>query len=355
MISPLRVAGIVCALVALVFLISRRRQGVLLGRVESLGWPVAAALLAVAVWPGAADVLTRLTGFEGQLARITSLLAFAVLGLTGWLLFVQAQLGETRLRLLGLLRNMAVQEGLEAEADRGAEAGEVVRRPEVVLIMPALNEAENLEKVLPEAPRDCLGMPVRIVVVDDGSEDDTVGVAARHGALPVKTPINVGGGHALQVGFAVARRLGARFVVTMDADGQHRFEDLPTLLAPLKEDRADFTIGSRNLGRSVGHEAVRALGIQVFNAILSFLTGRPITDCSSGYRAFRLDRLSRLRLIQDRHHTAETIIEASRAGLRIEEVPITILPRIHGESRKGTNWRYGVRFARTVLSSWWRG
>lgn len=323
----------------------------LLGRVESLGWPVAAGVLVVAVWPGAADVLTRLTGFEGQLARITSLLAFAVLGLTGWLLFVQAQLGETRLRLLGLLRNMAVQEGLEGAQRRGGATGPA----EVVLIMPALNEAENLAKVLPEAPTECLGMPVRIVVVDDGSEDDTVGVAARYGALPVKTPINVGGGHALQVGFAVARRLGARFAVTMDADGQHRFEDLPTLLAPLKEDRADFTIGSRNLGVSVGHEAVRALGIRVFNAILSFLTGRPITDCSSGYRAFRLDRLARLRLIQDRHHTAETIIEASRAGLRIEEVPITILPRIHGESRKGTNWRYGVRFARTVLSSWWRG
>lgn len=346
MISPLRLAGILCALLVLASLISRRRQAVLLGRIESLGWPISAALLVVSVWPDAANILTKLTGFEGQLARITSLLVFAVLGLSGWVLFVQGQLSETRLRLLGLLRNMAVQEGLEG-ADR--------RPAEVILIMPALNEAENLAKVLPEAPTTCLGMSVRIVVVDDGSEDDTVGVAAAHGALPVKTPINVGGGHALQVGFAVARRLGARFVVTMDADGQHRFEDLPTLLAPLQQDQADFTIGSRNLGQSVGHEAVRALGIRVFNAILSFLTGRPITDCSSGYRAFRLDRLSRLRLIQDRHHTAETIIEAARAGLRIQEVPITILPRIHGESRKGTNWRYGVRFARTVLSSWWRG
>ena len=170
----------------------------------------------------------------------------------------------------------------------------------------------------------------------------------------MRCPINLGGGQALQVGFAAARRLGARVVVTMDADGQHRFEDLPAVVGPVLEGRAQVVVGSRHLGESVGHQRVRAIGLWVFNLVLSLLTGRRITDCSSGFRAFDAASLAGLRLVQDRHHTAELLIEAARARLRILEVPITIVPRLHGETRKGTNWRYGMRFARTVMTSWLR-
>jgi len=127
------------------------------------------------------------------------------------------------------------------------------------------------------------------------------------------------------------------------------------VMKPLLDGRADVVVGSRRLGQSVGHERFRSLGLDLFNFLVSFLTGRRITDCSSGYRGFELKPLLKLRLVQDRHHTAELLIEAARRGLRIEEVPVTILPRVHGESKKGTNWRYGFRFARTVLSSWGRG
>jgi hypothetical protein len=341
--SVLRVAGLGLGLVLLVVLGLRRRSGRLLGRLELGGWGLALVLILVAIYPGFANILTSLTGFQGELARITSLLAFSVLGLGAWVLFLQGQLAENKLRFLNFLKRLAVERGLE---------GITVHAP-IVLVMPALNEAENLETVLPGAPKSMEGQAVLIVVVDDGSEDGTAEVARKHGAIPIRTPINIGGGHALQVGFAAARRLGARVVVTLDADGQHRFEDLPGLVHPVLAGEADVVIGSRHLGESVGHEAVRALGLRLFNWVLSFLTGRKITDCSSGYRAFNLEKLSKLQLLQDRHHTAELIIQASRAGFKILEIPITILPRIHGESKKGTNWRYGVRFARTVLTSWW--
>jgi glycosyltransferase involved in cell wall biosynthesis len=190
-------------------------------------------------------------------------------------------------------------------------------------------------------------------VVDDGSTDGTPDVAEENGALVARSLMNVGGGHALQVGFAAARRLGARWVVTLDADGQHQPAELPLLLAPLLRGEADVVVGSRHLGQSVGHERTRALGLRIFNALLSFLLGRRITDCSSGYRAFDLEKLRTLRLVQDRHHTAELLIEAARNGLRIVEVGIVISPRRSGESKKGTNWRYGVRFARTVAQAWW--
>ncbi len=344
-ISVLRAAGLFAGVAIIGVLLANRGRGRLLGRLEFVGYPAALGVIAVAAFPSLANALVALTGFEGQLARITSLLAFAVLGLGMWLVWVQEHLNETKHRFLRLLRNLAVDRGLE----------HVTARADIVIIMPALNEADNLPPVLARAPREFDGKTVAIVVVDDGSEDGTSAVAAANGAIPVRTPINVGGGHALQVGFEAARRMGARWVVTMDADGQHRFEDLPPLLAPLLAGTADVVIGSRHLGQSVGHEAFRAVGLRIFNAVLSFLTGRHITDCSSGYRGFDLPKLARLKLVQDRHHTAELIIEAARHGLRILEVPITILPRLHGESKKGTNWLYGFRFARTVVVSWWRG
>lgn len=342
--SALRLLGVLLGVVGIGLLLLRRRQGRLLGKLELFAFFGALGVVAIGLAPGLVNGLTTLTGFTGELSRITSLLVFATLGMFGWVLFLQGQLGENRHRFLTFLRNHAAErvEGLAGPP------------PEVVVVMPALNEAENLQAVLQAAPKEIDGHTLRFVVVDDGSEDDTAAVAIGGGALCVRTPINVGGGHALQVGFRVAQKLGARWVVTMDADGQHRFEDLPTVLAPLFANQADVVIGSRRLGVSVGHEAVRALGLRIFNGVISFLTGRPITDCSSGFRGFDLAKLLRLKLVQDRHHTAELIIEAARQKLRIIEVPIVIQPRLHGESKKGTNWRYGVRFARTVVVSWWR-
>jgi hypothetical protein len=344
-VSVLRWLGGALGSVALLGLLARRRSGRLLARRELLAYPLALGVVVVAAFPGVADVLPQLTGFTGPLARIVSLLVFAVLGLGMWAFSLQGRLGETRERLLRLLRNVAADQ-VRPSAQPPAQ---------IVVVMPALDEADNLPGVLGAAPADIEGHRVQVVVVDDGSEDGTSEVAAAHGAIPVRTPINVGGGHALQVGFLVARRLGARWVVTMDADGQHRWEDLPVVMAPLLEGRADVVVGSRRLGQSVGHERFRSVGLDLFNFLVSFLTGRRITDCSSGYRGFELQPLLKLRLVQDRHHTAELLIEAARRGLRIEEVPVTILPRVHGESKKGTNWRYGFRFARTVLSSWGRG
>lgn len=339
--SALRLVGVLVGLATAAILARRRRSGALLRRSELALWLAALGLVAVSLAPGLADGLLWATRFSGELRRVVSLLVFAVLGLGFWAVQAQATAEETSARLLAWLR--------EATAER------VPRVPvDILCVMPALNEAENLPDVLSRAPTEVSGHRVRCLVVDDGSTDGTAAVAEAHGALAVRTPIQVGGGHALQVGFAAAARLGARWVVTLDADGQHRFEDLPALMAPLLAGQADVVVGSRRLGQSIGHEATRALGLGLFNLLLSFLTGRRLTDCSSGYRAFDLARLRTLRLVQDRHHTAELLIEAARRGLRVVEVPIVIQPRLSGESKKGTNWRYGLRFARTVLASWWR-
>jgi hypothetical protein len=342
--SALRIAALAAAILGLVVLAARRR-GRLLGRAEVLAWAALSGLGAVAAFPSLAGVLTNLTGLSGDLARITSLLVVTVIALGVLLLDTRGELEENRATFFRYLRTAAV----DAALPPGREVGPV----SVAIVMPAYEEADNLPGVLARAPAELDGHPVRVIVVDDGSGDDTAAVAERHGAIAVRSPINAGGGHALHVGFLAAKRLGARWVVTMDADGQHRFEDLPTVMAPLFAGQAEVVVGSRHLGESVGHEAVRAIGLRVFNAVLSVVIGKRVTDCSSGYRGFDRASLERLRLVQRRHHTAELLIEATRKGLRVVEVPITILPRVHGESKKGTNWRYGFRFARTIVASWW--
>lgn len=342
--SLFRALGLLMAVLGLAGLL--RRRGRMLER-----WEVGAALgllavAALALDPELADWVPRLTGFTGELRRIVSLLSVAVLFLLGWALVLQGELAATRSALWRQLREQTAR-GLQGRD----EAEEL---PQLLLLMPALNEAENLGELLVRGPKVVLGLRTQVLVIDDGSEDTTAEVALAHGAWVASSPINGGGGYALQVGYAVAQRLKIPLVVTLDADGQHRFEDLPGLVAPLISGDADVVIGSRRLGASVGHEPVRSVGVTVLSAVISFIVGKTITDCSSGYRAFTREALTKLSLVQLRHHTAETIIEAARRGLRLMEAPVVIGPRRHGQSKKGMTLTYGARFVKTILATWWK-
>jgi glycosyltransferase involved in cell wall biosynthesis len=268
-------------------------------------------------------------------------LSVACIALFGGLLLTRRELEASRRTFYEFLETHAVETSLT----------EPVAPFEIAVVMPAYDEADNLPELLPRAPAEVGGHALRIVLVDDGSSDGTADLARKLGAIVVRSPINVGGGFALHLGFRAARRLGARWVVTLDADGQHRFEDLPQVLEPLFAGRADVVVGSRRLGQSVGHETFRSVGLSLFNTVLSVLTRRRVTDCSSGFRGLDLEALGRLCLVQRRHHTAELLIDSAHKGLRVTEVPITILPRSHGESKKGTNLLYGARFAWTIVST----
>ena len=143
-------------------------------------------------------------------------------------------------------------------------------------------------------------------------------------------------------------------VVTMDADGQHLPSEIPGLVAPVFNDEFDIVIGSRLLGTREKDSFIRYIGIHVFNMLIRLLTHVKVTDCSSGFRAFRTSELARVLLRQDQFHTSELIIDAAKKRIRIGEVPVTVKRRLSGESKKGKNWRYGLSFFRTVFKTWWR-
>jgi glycosyltransferase involved in cell wall biosynthesis len=223
-----------------------------------------------------------------------------------------------------------------------------------MILIPAYNEAENLRDLLPRIPKKIEGIDIGVLVVDDGSDDETYTVAKSNGACTVKNLINRGGGAALRLGYDILQKAGVQHCITMDADGQHLPEEIAYLILPIIEGQYDCVIGSRILGGREAASRLRIAGVYVFGRLVTALLGKKITDPSSGFRAFRMDALSSIRLQEDQYHTSELIIEAVKQGLRIGEVPITIMKRKYGKSKKGKDLIYGIHFARIIIKTWWR-
>jgi glycosyltransferase involved in cell wall biosynthesis len=248
-----------------------------------------------------------------------------------------------------------VRAGAVDEAVTAASAGEPADpRPFVAIVMAAYNESGSVGEVVASLPREVCGLPVRAVVVDDGSRDETAQEARCAGAIVGSHRRNLGQGDALRTGFAVADRLGAQVVVTMDADGQHDPAELPVLVGPVVAGEADYVQGSRFLGRYDDAGSARDLGIRGFTRLIVLLTRARITDCTNGYRAVDGRSLARLRLVEDRFSAPEIVIQAAGQGLRIREVPVHIRSREVGESKKPRGLGYPLGFLGAILRSWGR-
>ena len=236
----------------------------------------------------------------------------------------------------------------------GAEKG----AHDLFIIIPAFNEEENLGHVLRRVPTEVCGLTSKIVVISDGSTDGTVEVAQEGGAWTAEHPINCGQGMALTSGYRCATVRRARYVVTLDGDGQYRPEEIERLLRPIMDGRADIVSGSRALGfyeqRFTRHHVIRSVGIHFFNFILTMMVGRKITDSASGFRAVRTECLQGLTFIQEQFHSSEFLIECLKHGLRFEEVPVSFLRRLSGTSKKPRPLQYGLRFFGTMLRTWIR-
>jgi len=272
----------------------------------------------------------------------------AIITLFFLVLRVQSE-GDTNERTMRLLVEALGRERFDWE--RAATLPEGRR---LIVVIPAFNEAGNVGPVVRSLPEHLGGMRVIPLVVSDGSTDGTAEEARRADALVTELPINRGGGLALRVGYEIALQLGAEIVVTMDADGQHLAGELPTMIAPLLAGEADYVNGSRLLGDFERDSLIRHIGVHVFSRIVSILTGRRITDPSSGYRAARADLLHRLVLEQDQFWTSEILIEALRHRAKVVEVPVTIVARASGTTKKPRSLRYGWNFSKVIIQTWLR-
>src|SRR3954447_7791547 len=227
-------------------------------------------------------------------------------------------------------------------------------RDRVIVLIPALDEAESIGAVLAAVPSAVSGVPTVTVVVDDGSTDGTAERAEAAGAVVIRHGHNRGGGAALRTGYRLAIEGGAAAVVTLDADGQHLPAEIPALAAPVLAGDADLVLGSRTIGTAEAGAFARELGIAVFNRLISLLVRRRVTDCSNSFRAIRTDALAALDLREEQFHASELLIEAITRRMRTLEVPVTVARRSHGQTKKPQTLRYGLGFARAILRAWRR-
>jgi glycosyltransferase involved in cell wall biosynthesis len=229
-----------------------------------------------------------------------------------------------------------------------------LRLPPVAIVIAAYNEEAGIGEVLDALPATACGLATAVVVVVDGSADDTARVARKHGALVCDVPVNRGQGAALRLGYRIARAGGAHYIVTTDADGQYDAAEIDHLLRPVVAGEADFVTGSRRLGREETDDAFRSLGVRVFAWLVTALTGQRITDTSFGMRVMRSEVTAEVELRQPQYQSSELLIGVIARGYRVAERPASMLCRTAGESKKGNNVLYGVRYAGVVIRTWWR-
>jgi len=195
----------------------------------------------------------------------------------------------------------------------------------VLIVVPAFNEAGNIGRVVGGIRETVPG--TAILVVDDGSSDDTTALAREAGAAVISLPFNLGYGVALQTGFKYALQQGYDYVIQMDADGQHDPGSVEDLVAEVRKGQADVILGSRFLGSSsFKPQIARKLGIVLFRAIVSGVVGERISDPTSGFQALnrKVLELYATETYPVDYPDADVLIMAHRAGFKIKEIPVVM-------------------------------
>jgi len=214
----------------------------------------------------------------------------------------------------------------------------------LLIQIPCLDEEESLPLTLAELPR---AVPwfdeVGVVVVDDGSRDNTAQVARDWGAHVVHVRVTRGLAHAFMVGIDACLARGADVIVNTDADNQYAAADLVRLVAPVLSGDADFVIGARPIGSTESFTPTKRVLQRLGSWTVRKLSGAEVPDATSGYRALSREAALRLNVFSRFTYTLETIVQAAQCGLRVVSVPV----RVNAVRRKS-------RLVRSNLDYVWR-
>jgi glycosyltransferase involved in cell wall biosynthesis len=219
----------------------------------------------------------------------------------------------------------------------------------VVVTLTALNEANNLGNIIPkiiEHGYDC-------ILVDDGSTDLTSKTARNLGARVLRHCVNLGQGYAVLTSFKAALKEDCQIIIEMDADGQHDPSEIPLFIKKMETTGTDIVVGSRILGSNYENAPFfRKTFLPYFTWVINTLTGYRMTDAMCGFRAFRKDSLARVAplldtMLEPQYIAAEMFIRFAKAGLFVEEIPISLSDRSSGYSYKGFI-RYGFGVLKAI-------
>jgi glycosyltransferase involved in cell wall biosynthesis len=220
----------------------------------------------------------------------------------------------------------------------------------IMAIIPAHNESETIGKVVAETKK----YVNFVIVVDDGSSDNTSDVAASLNARVIRKKHNTGKGAALKRGFIECLKYNPDIVVTLDADGQHDPGEIPKLLEPIENEEADIVIGSRYGGSHVDFQTVpryRRIGLSFIDFMNRNLADSRIKDTQSGFRIYARSVLSIISQYSSTGFGVETeqLATAELYGLRVVELPISIRYKDLNNTSKHNPFLHGTRIIATIL------
>lgn len=205
--------------------------------------------------------------------------------------------------------------------------------------MPALNEEEGIAMVIKELPKEIMGIEkIEILIVDDGSTDNTANIAKNNGATVVSHNINKGVGSAFQSALQYSLENHADILVSIDADRQFNSKQIPDIIKPILEGKADMVTGNRfSKGMPENMPKSKYWGNTQMSKLISLISGQKFRDVSCGFRAYNREALLRLNLFGAFTYTQETILDMVYKGLRVIEFPVDIVYYKDRKSRVAGN------------------
>lgn len=210
----------------------------------------------------------------------------------------------------------------------------IPENPKIVSLIPALDE----EKTIGHVVRGALKYVDYVIVVDDLSEDDTAIIARKAGAQVISVTRRRRLGGVIRTGIEYVKKLNPDIMIMLDSDGQHEPSDIPRILKPIIEGKANWVIGSRFLdNHRESSSKTKNIGRNLFSHISTFLGGQKITDALSGFRALDRDSLQNLHLKFEYGYAPEMNVILCQEGYKVNEVSITDKLRKHGKSKVVTN------------------
>jgi len=227
--------------------------------------------------------------------------------------------------------------------------------PLVSVIIPVFNEEFTIGNVIERVKvvLQKIGFKYEIIVVDDFSTDRSLELSNRPEVKVYSLKKHMGKGYALRAGFANAK---GDIITTIDSDGSHRPEEMPSLLTPILQDKADLVIGSRYLSQKpVATKKLNAIGVRLFNLLIKVFTRADFSDSQSGYRVMKSVVLRNMDLRSGEYEIeSEMLVKTARQGFRVKEVPISFEQRTCGVSRLDPMVD-GFKILLSIVSAYMRG